>query len=77
MYWEEKNNSLVRNFEFKNFIEAWAFMNKVALLAEKSDHHPDWFNSYNKVEIKLSTHSAGSTVTEKDKALAAEINKLV
>lgn len=77
MNWEEKNNSLVRHFKFKNFIEAWAFMNKVALLAEKADHHPDWFNSYNEVEIKLSTHSAGSIITEKDRALAAEIDKLI
>ena len=75
--WEIHNNSLVRQFEFKNFIEAWAFMNKVALLAEKVNHHPDWSNSYNRVEIKLCTHSEGSTITEKDKKLAAAINKVL
>ena len=64
--WEEKNNTLYRKFEFKNFSEAFAFMTRVALEAEKMDHHPDWSNVYNTVEISLSTHSAGDVVTEKD-----------
>ena len=75
--WEEKNNTLYRKFEFKDFSEAFAFMTRVALEAEKMDHHPDWSNAYNKVEISLSTHSAGSVVTEKDRKLAKKIDELV
>jgi 4a-hydroxytetrahydrobiopterin dehydratase len=74
--WEEKNNSLHRKFEFRNFSEAFAFMTRVALEAEKMDHHPDWSNVYNKVEISLSTHSAGDIVTEKDRKLAKKIDEL-
>lgn len=77
MKWKIKNDQLVRDFEFKNFSEAWAFMTRVAFLAEKMDHHPEWTNVYNKVQIKLSTHSAGNIITEKDRNLAAEIDKLV
>lgn len=77
MGWQLKNDQLVRNFEFENFSEAWAFMTRVALLAEKRDHHPDWSNSYNKVQIRLNTHSAGDIVTDKDRSLAAEIDKLL
>jgi 4a-hydroxytetrahydrobiopterin dehydratase len=72
--WEEKNNTLYRKFEFRNFSEAFAFMTRVALEAEKMDHHPDWSNVYNKVEISLSTHSAGDIVTEKDRKLAKKID---
>jgi len=75
--WEEKNNSLYRKFEFKNFSEAFAFMTRVALEAEKMDHHPLWTNVYNTVEISLSTHSAGNIVTEKDRKLAKKIDALV
>ena len=75
--WEEKNNTLYRKFEFKNFSEAFAFMTRVALEAEKMDHHPDWSNVYNQVEISLSTHSAGDIVTEKDRKLAKKIDGLV
>ncbi len=75
--WTEENNALVKKFEFKTFIEAFGFMTKVALLAEKADHHPWWSNVYNQVEIKLSTHSAGNTVTEKDKKLAKEIDNII
>jgi 4a-hydroxytetrahydrobiopterin dehydratase len=74
--WKEENNQLKRNFEFKNFVEAFGFMSKVALVAEKMDHHPEWKNVYNRVEIALSTHSAGNTVTEKDRALAKAIDKI-
>ncbi|MBU1371870.1 MAG: 4a-hydroxytetrahydrobiopterin dehydratase [Bacteroidetes bacterium] len=77
MSWKEENHGLTQTFTFKNFIEAWAFMNKVALIAEKMDHHPNWTNVYNKVQIKLSTHDAGNKITDKDRKLAAEIDKLV
>jgi 4a-hydroxytetrahydrobiopterin dehydratase len=75
--WEEKNNTLYRKFEFKNFSEAFAFMTRVALEAEKMDHHPAWTNVYNTVEISLSTHDAGNTVTDRDRKLAKKIDALV
>ena len=75
--WTEENNALKRTFTFKNFSEAFAFMTRVALVAEKMDHHPYWVNVWNKVEITLNTHSAGNTVTDKDRKLAVEIDKLV
>lgn len=75
--WQEKDNKLYRSLEFKDFPAAFAFMTKVALLAEKHDHHPTWTNTWNKVEIWLSTHSAGDIVTDKDRKLAAGIDKLV
>ena len=74
--WKEENNKLYRKFQFKNFSEAFAFMTRVALEAEKTDHHPEWLNVYNKVEIWLSTHDAGNTVTEKDRQLAAAIDAM-
>jgi 4a-hydroxytetrahydrobiopterin dehydratase len=74
--WKEENNTLYKKFEFKDFTEAFAFMTKVAAEAEKEDHHPTWTNTYNKVEIWLSTHDAGDIVTEKDRKLAAIIDKL-
>jgi 4a-hydroxytetrahydrobiopterin dehydratase len=74
--WEEKNNTLYRKFTFKNFSEAFAFMTRVALAAEKMDHHPNWSNVYNTVEISLSTHDAGDIVTEKDRKLASKIDLL-
>ncbi|MGV3510103.1 MAG: 4a-hydroxytetrahydrobiopterin dehydratase [Sphingobacteriaceae bacterium] len=77
MNWETKNDQLVREFEFENFSEAWAFMSRVALAAEKVDHHPEWTNVYNKVIIKLNTHSAGNIVTQKDRDLAATIDGLL
>ncbi len=64
-----------RDLKFKTFSEAFAFMTRVALLAEKVDHHPEWLNVYNKVSITLSTHDAGG-LTEKDLKLAAAIDKL-
>ena len=75
--WEEKNNTLYRKFQFRDFSEAFAFMTRVALEAEKMDHHPDWSNVYNTVEIRLSTHSAGDIVTDKDRKLAQKIDTLV
>jgi 4a-hydroxytetrahydrobiopterin dehydratase len=74
--WEEKNNQLYRKFVFKNFIEAFAFMTKVAILAEKVNHHPTWTNTWNTVEVWLSTHDAGNVVTDKDLALAKAIDAL-
>ena len=75
--WEEKNNTLYRKFQFKDFSQAFAFMTRVALAAEKMDHHPDWSNVYNTVEIRLSTHDAGDIVTERDRKLAKVIDGLV
>jgi 4a-hydroxytetrahydrobiopterin dehydratase len=72
--WKEENNKLIQAFEFKNFIEAFGFMTKVALIAEKMDHHPEWKNVYNKVEITLTTHDKGNTITEKDRKLAEAID---
>ena len=77
MNWEEKDNSLYRKFEFKDFSEAFAFMTRVALIAEKMNHHPKWTNVYNTVEIWLSTHDAGDVVTDKDRKLAKMIDALV
>jgi 4a-hydroxytetrahydrobiopterin dehydratase len=74
--WTEENNSLKKSFKFKDFSEAFAFMTRVALAAEKMDHHPNWSNVYNQVEITLNTHSAGDIVTDKDRKLAAEIDKM-
>jgi len=75
MNWNEKNNELVAELKFKDFIEAFAFMTEVAMIAEKMNHHPTWSNTYDKVEIRLSTHDAGNTVTEKDRKLAESISK--
>ncbi|WP_298714872.1 4a-hydroxytetrahydrobiopterin dehydratase [Chitinophaga sp.] len=75
--WQETERHLYRAFTFPDFREAFAFMTKVALAAEKMDHHPTWTNTWNKVEIWLSTHSAGNTVTEKDHALARVIDQFI
>jgi len=75
--WTETDNKLYKSFTFKDFSEAFSFMTRVALAAEKMNHHPTWTNTYNKVEIWLNTHDAGDIVTEKDQKLANEINKLV
>lgn len=75
--WEEKDNKLVRTFVFKNFIEAFGFMTKVAIAAEKQSHHPNWSNVYNKVVIELTTHDAGNVVTDNDRKLAEIIDSLV
>ena len=74
--WEEKDNTLYRKFEFKDFSAVFAFMTRVALAAEKMDHHPLWTNVYNKVEIWLSTHDAGNIVTERDRKLAKKIDAI-
>ncbi len=72
--WEEKDNSLYCKFSFEDFSQAFSFMTRVALAAEKMDHHPKWTNVWNTVEIWLSTHSAGNRVTEKDRSLAKAID---
>jgi 4a-hydroxytetrahydrobiopterin dehydratase len=72
--WKEENNALYKKFSFANFQEAFAFMTKVAFIAEKMNHHPRWTNVYNSVEIWLSTHDAGNTVTDKDRKLAEKID---
>ena len=75
--WKEENDKLQRSFKFKDFSEAFAFMARVALAAEKMDHHPEWTNVYNTVDIKLSTHDAGDKVTDKDRKLAKAIDGIV
>jgi 4a-hydroxytetrahydrobiopterin dehydratase len=75
--WQEEDNKLKKSFEFKNFNEAFGFMTRVALIAEKMDHHPWWSNVYNQVSIELTTHDAGNTVTDRDRKLAAAIDKVV
>lgn len=74
--WQEENNQLKHSFKFNNFIEAFGFMTKVAMVAEKMNHHPNWSNVYNKVEISLCTHDAGDVVTDKDRKLAEAIDKI-
>ena len=76
MSWKEENNCLKKVFTFKDFSEAFAFMTRVALEAEKLNHHPTWTNTWNSVSIELSTHDAGNKVTELDRKLAAAIDKL-
>jgi 4a-hydroxytetrahydrobiopterin dehydratase len=75
--WKEENNTLYKKIEFANFSEAFAFMTRVAIEAEKANHHPLWTNVYNKVEIWLSTHDAGNVVTDKDRKLAERIDGLL
>lgn len=74
--WKEEKNTLYKKFEFKDFVEAFSFMTRVALAAEKMDHHPTWKNTYNTVEIWLSTHDAGNIVTDKDRKLSVKIDAL-
>jgi 4a-hydroxytetrahydrobiopterin dehydratase len=74
--WKTENNKLIKKFVFKDFTEAFGFMTKVALVAEKMNHHPTWTNTWNTVTFELSTHDAGNTVTEKDLKLAEAIDAL-
>lgn len=74
--WKEIDNSLVSEFEFADFTEAFGFMAKVALIAERMQHHPELTNTYNRLTIRLTTHDKGNKVTEKDREMAAEISKL-
>lgn len=75
--WKEQDNALYRKFRFADFSEAFAFMTRVAMVAEKMDHHPRWSNVWNTVEIWLNTHDAGDVVTEKDRQLAMKIDQLL
>jgi 4a-hydroxytetrahydrobiopterin dehydratase len=75
--WKEADNKLSRDFKFKDFSEAFAFMTRVALIAEKMDHHPTWTNTYNTLTIELSTHDAGNTVTDRDRKMAKAIDQLI
>lgn len=77
MSWKEKENALVREFKFRNFVEAFSFLAKVALIAEKMNHHPQILNSYNKVTLTLSTHDAGDIITQKDHELSKKIDALL
>ena len=74
--WQEKENALYRKFQFKDFKEAFNFMTRVADVAEGMNHHPKWTNVYNTVEFWLNTHDAGDVVTDKDRKLADEIDKV-
>ena len=74
--WIEKSGKLYKKFEFKDFIEAMAFMVQVGMCAEKMGHHPTLKNTYSKVEVWLTTHDAGNTITDKDKKLAKKIDTL-
>lgn len=76
MAWTEADNALHREFTFKDFTEAFGFMTRVAFAAEAAGHHPEWSNVYNRVSIRLTTHDAGNTVTDKDRNLAAVIDDI-
>lgn len=71
---EESGDAIHREFLLRDFSEAWAFMNRAALLAEQMDHHPEWFNVYNKVKVRLTTHDADG-VTELDVKMANAMNR--
>ena len=73
--WSIENGKLHKNFQFESFVEAFGFMTKAAIEAEKMNHHPEWFNVYNKVAVRLTTHSAGG-ITELDFELARKLNQL-
>ena len=77
MSWTEADNKLSKTFEFKDFSEAFAFMTRVAIEAEKMNHHPEWSNVYNRVSISLSSHDAGNIVTDTDRKVAANIDALL
>jgi len=74
--WKEINNQLYQKFEFNDFNSAFGFMSRVAIAAEKIDHHPKWTNVWNIVEIWLSTHDAGNIITDKDRLLASLIEEI-
>ena len=73
--WDVQSQQIKREFNFANFIEAFSFMTKVALICEKYNHHPNWQNVYSKVIISLNTHDLGG-ITNLDQTLASEINKI-
>ena len=73
--WSLDDDKLYREFRFDDFVAAFGFMTRVALLAERADHHPEWFNVYNRVRVWLTTHDAGG-ITERDTLLASRMNGL-
>ncbi|MEP7194889.1 MAG: 4a-hydroxytetrahydrobiopterin dehydratase [Saprospiraceae bacterium] len=75
--WINSDNKLQRKLVFKDFMQAMDFINRMATIAEKLNHHPNFSNSWNKVNIEITTHSAGNVVTEKDFQLAEEIDKIL
>jgi len=75
--WREEDNRLKKTFKFSDFQEAFAFMTRVAFLAEKQNHHPNWSNTYDTVEIELTSHDAGNKVTDRDHRLAKAIDKIL
>jgi 4a-hydroxytetrahydrobiopterin dehydratase len=75
-HWKEENNSLIKTFEFSSFEDAMQFMQNATPFISETDHHPTWSNTYNRVEVKLTTHDAGNKITEKDRKLAAYLDKL-
>lgn len=77
MAWEEKEDALYRSFIFADFSEAFAFMVRVAMVAERQNHHPTWKNTWNKVEIWLNTHDKGYKITDADRKLSASIDRLL
>lgn len=77
MAWKEDQNRLTNTYQFKDFNEAFGFMTRVAMIAEKMNHHPTWTNTWNTVSFELSTHDAGNRVTDRDRKLAEGIDKLI
>lgn len=77
MAWKEVDNRLTKTFEFRDFSEAFGFMTRVAMIAEKMNHHPTWTNTWNTVSFELSTHDAGNKVTDRDRKLAEAIDRLI
>ena len=75
--WTGGDDFITKIYKFDDFAEAFGFMTRIAIIADKMDHHPEWFNVYNRVEIELTTHDAGNTVTDKDVRLANAINDLM
>jgi 4a-hydroxytetrahydrobiopterin dehydratase len=74
--WKEENNSLIKTFEFSSFEEAMQFMQNATPFISETDHHPTWSNTYNRIEVKLTTHDVGNKITEKDRKLATYLDKL-
>lgn len=76
MDWKEKDSALEKSFDFEDFIQAFAFLTQVAILSEKQNHHPEIWNVYNKVRLRLSTHDDGDKITDKDRHLSRAIDRL-
>lgn len=75
--WRTENNKLIREFRFRDFGEAFTFLTRVAMIAEKMNHHPEIFNVYNYVRLELCTHDDGNTITSKDRSLALAIDEIL